>query len=412
LRNHQGSIVWRVGAVGSPSNRSRRWRPRVVIGVGLMVASWLGAGCSAFFGEEVPSPSPRADVGEDVRDDLSDVAPDADADADSPLDTDASLDADADHREHPDAVLDAGPCVPVCEAGACGPDGCGGLCAGACPEDQACLVPDGCAVPRAEALVLIPAGTFSMGSPETESGHEVDETLHRVTLTHDFLLMSTEVTRASFIGLMGYDGSHFGALGASSDAPIENLSWHESAVYCNILSQMDNLPLCYDCDPVGPEASCTEHAGWAHLYDCPGYRLPTEAEWECAARAGTETPTYIGGPAVGESCSEGYAGLNEIAWWSGNSGNTIHPVGQLKPNALGLVRDDRQCVRACDERFGDYPAGSVSELVGPLEGNHVLRGGWGVVEGCRNRAAFGVQADPGEYRNGGLVFGVARTTGA
>ena len=107
---------------------------------------------------------------------------------------------------------------------------------------------DSCAADCTAGWVRICAGTFMMGSPVTEEGREpgaMRETLHEVTLTHDFEILSTEVTQTNFAALLGYNPSQFVACGG--DCPVEMIAWHEAAAYCNELSTTAGFGECYDC---------------------------------------------------------------------------------------------------------------------------------------------------------------------
>jgi len=221
-------------------------------------------------------------------------------------------------------------------------------------------------------LVYIPAGSFMMGSPKSEQddmfaiGYERkwlnnESPQHEVTLSQGFYLGKTEVTQAQWKNLMGNNPSFF--QNAGLDAPVERVSWNECQEFCR-------------------------KAG-------SGLRLPTEAEWEYACRAGTTTALYSGEIKIlGERNAPA---LDPIAWYGGNSGVTYeggaesgswkekqenhqwagtHPVGRKKANAWGLHDMIGNVCEWCQDWFGFYPTGAATNPKGPDNGKyHVLRGG-------------------------------------
>jgi len=145
---------------------------------------------------------------------------------------------------------------------------------------------------------LIPAGTFIMGEA-APAGHE-DETPHEVTLTQPFRMGVHEVTQAQYEQVMGVNPSHF----KDADNPVEEVSWEDAVEFCRKLGEL-------------PAEKAAGNV----------YRLPTEAEWEYACRAGTTTKYSFG---------DDESDLGDYAWYGGNSGDKAHPVGGKKPNAWGL----------------------------------------------------------------------------
>jgi formylglycine-generating enzyme required for sulfatase activity len=305
---------------------------------------------------------------------------DADADADADPDADVDVDADADDESDTDGDGDAdgdGDCVPGCDGGPCGPGEWATIC----------------------------AGTFTMGSPAGELGRYTGETQHRVTLTHDFLIGSTEVTQGEFETLMGYNPSFRTICGGT--CPVEQETWHEAAAYCNALSAGEGFDQCYDCIGVGTDVTCEPAAVYETPYDCPGYRLPTEAEWEYAARAGTTTGTYNGNPDVGPDTCGPSAVLDPIAWWCGNA-ETPHPVGELDPNEWGPYDMLGNVWERNEDWFEDY-VGDANDPWGPEAGsNRVIRGGSWWHGANFARAAFRMSLAPG-IRDEGVGFRPARS---
>ncbi|MDB4770771.1 SUMF1/EgtB/PvdO family nonheme iron enzyme [bacterium] len=194
---------------------------------------------------------------------------------------------------------------------------------------------------------LIPAGTFTMG----DASGDDDETPHEVTLAQPFKMGVHEVTQAQYEQVMGVNNSRF--IGANN--PVERVSWDDAVEFCRRLS---DLP-------------AEKAAGNV-------YRLPTEAEWEYACRAGTTTKYSFG-----DDESE----LEQYGWCYANSGENTHPVGSKQPNAWGLYGMQGNVAEWCQDWYGDYPSGSVTDPTGPVEGSfRVYRGGsWlNTAEGCRS----------------------------
>ncbi len=240
-----------------------------------------------------------------------------------------------------------------------------GCTAGACNGIGGC--PDG--------YVLVPSGMFTMGSPTTEPGRYADETEHQVTISKSFCLKATEVTQGEWQALMGNNPSSFSTCG--SDCPVEKVSWWDSIAYCNQLSSNQGLTQCYTLTgctgtPGVSGYTCTG-VTFAGL-TCTGYRLPTESEWEYAARAGTTTGTYNG-----TSTLIGYEQpntvLDTIAWFYGNSASKTQAVKGKTPNAWGLYDMLGNVWEWTGDLYGTYP-GTVTDPTGATSGSGpVLRGG-------------------------------------
>ena len=144
---------------------------------------------------------------------------------------------------------------------------------------------------------------------------------------------------------------------------VGKVSWKDAVHYVNRLQSQQGLAPCYD-----------EDRNFLGL-DCPGYRLPTEAEWEYAARAGTQTALYTGVNTQTE-CNPMDPNLNLAGWYCGNAGRTTHPVGLKQVNAWGLYDMHGNVYEWGQDWFGDYPAGAAVNPLGPAAGgNRVLRGG-------------------------------------
>lgn len=237
--------------------------------------------------------------------------------------------------------------------------------------------------------VRIKAGTFRMGAPAEETGRFDIETAHEVTLSYDFQIQSTEVTQEQFESVMGYNPSRFRQCGPS--CPVEDLSWHEAAAYANTLSTQENLfPLCYACTGSGRTITCQRNGSYDSPFECRGYRLPTEAEWEFAARAGDDRSTYNG--TLGNeqlACESPNPVLDPIAWYCGNAGDTPHPVGQKRPNAWGLY-DVLGNVWEWNHDWGSaFPSDAATAPWGPVRGtDRIGRGGSWINQGRLVRLAY------------------------
>ncbi len=204
-------------------------------------------------------------------------------------------------------------------------------------------------------LIAIPAGTFRMGSPEEEEGRFGSEgPLHEVTVSA-FRCMRFQVTRRLYAEILGDDPGW--PEGAAGDRPVNNVSWLDAARFCNALSAKEGLTPCYAIE--GDAVSWNRAAN--------GYRLPTEAEWEYACRAGTQTRWSFG-----DNVTE----LEQFAWFAGNSQNEPQPVGARKPNPWGLHDMHGNVFEWCWDWFGPYRAERQADPSGPEKGpGRVLRGG-------------------------------------
>ena len=265
---------------------------------------------------------------------------------------------------------------------------------------------DDCEDSGENRFVALCAGTFDMGSPEEEIGrHRTDEGLHSVTLTHNFAIQMTEVTREQFDSLMGYDPSLSDYCGDS--CPVEHLTWHQAAWYANAMSEAEGFEPCYSCRGAGTSVWCDLDTAFASPYECPGYRLPTEAEWEYAARAGTTTATYNGD--LDETGCDPSRVLDPIAWWCGNSDLELKNVGTREANPWGLYDMLGNAWEWCHDWLALYPAVEATDPWGPLSGvERATRGGSISRDAVDIRAAIRSRVVPdGQW--GDLGFRLARS---
>jgi formylglycine-generating enzyme required for sulfatase activity len=189
-----------------------------------------------------------------------------------------------------------------------------------------------------------------MGSPTGESGRATDETQHTVMLKKDFWMADSEVTQRQYRNLMGTSPSKY----QGSELPVEQVSWFDAVAYCNALSVKENLSPCYQIN----EPTVV----WAGGLDCTGYRLPTEAEWEYAARS-PATTLYAGSDSV-----------DAVAWYSTD---TTHAVKTKAANGRGLYDLSGNVWEwVWDWYQGNYEALLSENPIGPVSGSkRVIRGG-------------------------------------
>ncbi|MBU0733325.1 MAG: formylglycine-generating enzyme family protein, partial [Proteobacteria bacterium] len=205
-------------------------------------------------------------------------------------------------------------------------------------------------------FVYIEPGTFMMGSPSSEPGRDDDERQHRVTLTRGFHMQTTEVTQGQWKAVMGSNPSYFKTCG--DDCPVEQVSLKDVQEFIQRLNQKE---------------------------DTNKYRLPTEAEWEYASRAGTETALANG--RISELDCNYDTNLDAMGWYCGNADKTTHRVAQKKANRWGLYDIHGNVWEWCRDRKGDYPSGHVTDPKGFSSGPYqVSRGGsyGGSAGSCRS----------------------------
>jgi formylglycine-generating enzyme required for sulfatase activity len=227
-------------------------------------------------------------------------------------------------------------------------------------------------------FVLIPAGKFVMGSPPDEPGRDDDERQHEVSISKPFYLQTTEVSQGQWVRIMGDIPSHF--KGCGDYCPAEKVSWNDAQKFISKLNQMESTNK---------------------------YRLPTEAEWEYACRAETKTPFFTGECISTDQANyNGYIPGNNCPQGKGRK-RTVN-VGSFQPNAWGLYDMHGNVWEWCQDWYGDYPTGPITDPIGPAEGRHrVLRGGSWRAHAWDQRSATRLASGP-DYRGDYDGFRVAR----
>jgi formylglycine-generating enzyme required for sulfatase activity len=200
-------------------------------------------------------------------------------------------------------------------------------------------------------LARIPPGAFLMGSDK----HRREKPAHRVTLSKGLYLGVYPVSQAQWREVMGYNPSKF----QGDDRPVEMVSWNDCQEFCRKFAALTGKPI----------------------------RLPTEAEWEYACRAGTHRDYHSG---------DGAEALRQVGWYDQNSRQQTWPVGHLAPNGWGLYDMHGNVWEWCQDWFGPYAAETVVDPTGPDTGQYrVLRGGSWADEAAVGRAAFRGNEAPG-----------------
>jgi formylglycine-generating enzyme required for sulfatase activity len=253
-------------------------------------------------------------------------------------------------------------------------------------------------MPNGADLIYVEGGTFMMGSDEGDSD---EEPIHEVTLTYDYYIGKYEVTFDEYDLFCEDTGRN-----KPSDQgwgrwrhPVINVDWHDAVEYCNWLSKKDNLPIAYDhngnfLDKYGRRTN--------DVTQVVGYRLPTETEWEYAARGGKYSTGYI---------YAGHDNVKEVAWYDDNSGGHTHEVGTKEPNELGIYDMSGNVYEWCQDWY-DRDYYEISPDTNPYNykkgSSRVLRGGsWDSITysvRVANRGSF----SPG-YADNSRGFRVCRT---
>ncbi len=237
-------------------------------------------------------------------------------------------------------------------------------------------------------LKYIQAGSFTMGSPMSEKDRSGDELQHHVTLTKDYWIGETEVTQEQYWAVMGRDPLKFVR---GRTYPVENVSWADALAFCERLTkeQRDN----------------------GHLPDGYEYTLPTEAQWEYAARGGHKSGQYLvfSGSNIADDVAWYFGGRDQLddATWNFHEDRGTRPVAMKKRNEIGLYDMSGNVWEWCRDWYRDYPDEAVTDPNGPSEGTYrVLRGGASKDHAKNCRSAGRYYYDPA-YRIDNRGFRVA-----
>jgi formylglycine-generating enzyme required for sulfatase activity len=286
---------------------------------------------------------------------------------------------------------------------------------------------DGSGDDSTHQMVLIQPGTFTMGSPESpeEPGRGSNETQHEVTLSAGFYMAKYQVTQDLYTSVMGSNPSYFTGVPVDGDTtdrstpqgetqgkrPVERVSWYDALVFCNKLSAQEGLspvykinnstnPTVWGAVPTATWNSGTsqydyegDHAAWdavTKVSGANGYRLPTEAAWEYACRAGKGT-AFNCGTSTYTATGDYDAIVIPLGWYTGNSDNKTHEVGKKAANDWGLYDMHGNVYEWCGDRYaaGYYSAsGAGTDPMGPTSGVYgVRRGGCEYVDSLDLRSA-------------------------
>ena len=201
--------------------------------------------------------------------------------------------------------------------------------------------------PLGYPMVRVPAGEFVRGCTPGQVGfcHKSEKPAHPVSITRDLWVGRTEVTQALYAEVMGSSPHHF--KGCGDTCPVESISWFDAVRFANALSEREELEACYTIDGTS--------VGWPKGLACTGYRLPTEAEWEYAARAGDDKP-------YGHTDD-----VNTAGWTVANAKGRPHAVGEKEPNAWGLYDMVGNVWEWTWDWQGKYKRRALVDPTGPIE---------------------------------------------
>jgi len=265
---------------------------------------------------------------------------------------------------------------------------------------------DSCEVNASRLLnmVWVAGGYFNMGSSAADADTS-EQPVHQVTLS-GFYMGVYQITQEQYNVIMGSNPANFASAGSLS--PVEQVSWYDALVFCNRLSIKEGLTPAYNISGnTNPDywgtVPATDSPGWNAVVlvsDSNGYRLPTEAQWEYAAKGGSGSP--------GNFVFAGSNDHNTVAWYSGNSENKTRAVGGKSPNNLGIYDMSGNVWEWCWDRYGVYTSNAATDPDGASTGIfRVVRGGsWG--SDRQNLRSSSRNVEIPSYRHSDLGFRVVR----
>ena len=216
-------------------------------------------------------------------------------------------------------------------------------------------------------FVHIKGGSFTMGSPSKESGRGFNEVQHSISV-NSFFMSQHVVTQKEWAEIMGAKANKEKYV---SDHPVYSINWYDALEYCNKRSIKEGLTPVYDINKKRKDPnnkSTVDHDKWTVKWNknANGYRLPTEAEWEYACRAGTDTAYNTGSDKIS----------NDTGWYKDNNKNMVEPVGKKSANGWGLYDMHGNAWEWCWDWYGEYKKSDQRNPDGPVVGDYrVIRGG-------------------------------------